>query len=333
MNLHLNKRTILITGSAALIAIISLAIMALSNRGDKKPKLPPSKPIVTENGERIEFKENSPGLEIIKSKEIGKDGEFINVDAPARLIASSSPSMSGGEKIILFESADLNDLYVGYIHARNSLNRSVKNHERIKDMFKHRVATEKDLVEADTQQNNDEAELAEYEGKLRAVGLNPALLSKSGAQSAWIISDVPESQLSKLKKGKRVKVRFSSFPSDEWTGTAEALGDNVDPMTRTVKVRIVISNAGFKLKPGMFANVKFPEDTAGDTVVVPFNAIVTVEGQNYVFVEESPHEFTRREVTLGISSMDRVNVIEGLTKGDRVVVEGSILLKGLSFGF
>ncbi|PKA04737.1 efflux RND transporter periplasmic adaptor subunit, partial [Leptospira ellisii] len=276
---------------------------------------------------------NSPGLEIIKSKEIGKDGEFINVEAPARLIASTSPSVSGGERIILFESAELNDLYVGYVHSRNSLNRSVKNNERIKDMFKHRVATEKDLVEAETQMNNDDAELAEYEGKLRAVGLNPAQLGRSGAQSAWIISDVPESQLSKLKKGKKVKVRFSSFPNEEWNGTAEALGDNVDPMTRTVKVRIVINNVGYKLKPGMFASVKFPEDTSGDTVVVPFNSIVTVEGQNYVFLEESPREFVRREVVLGISSLDRVNVIEGLSKGDRVVVQGSILLKGLSFGF
>lgn len=333
MKIHFTSRTLLITGAAIVIAIVSLAILGLSNRVDKKTKLPPSKPIISENGEKIEFKENSPGLEIIQTKEIGKDGEFINVDAPARLIASTSPSVSGGERIILFESAELNDLYVGYVHSRNSLVRSIKNFERITDMFKHRVATEKDLIEAETQRNNDQAELAEFEGKLRAIGLNPALLGKSGAQSAWIISDVPESQLSKLKKGKRVKVRFSSFPSEEWSGTAEALGDNVDPMTRTVKVRIVISNAGYKLKPGMFANVKFPEDTANDTVVVPFNAIVTVEGQNYVFVEEAPHEFVRREVTLGISTTDRVNVIEGLTKGDRVVVQGSILLKGLSFGF
>lgn len=201
MKIHFTRRTLLITGAAVVIAIVSIAILALSGRGDKKTKLPPSKPIILENGEKIEFKENSPGLEIIKTKEIGKDGEFINVDAPARLIASTSPSVSGGERIILFESSDLNDLYVGYVHSRNSLARSIKNYERIKDMFKHRVATEKDLIEAETQQNNDQAELAEYEGKLRAVGLNPALLGKSSAQSAWIISDVPESQLSKLKKG------------------------------------------------------------------------------------------------------------------------------------
>ncbi len=323
-------RILLIVGVAALSAsIVSLGF----NKNLKKNAARPQKAIVHDKGERIEFKENSPGLEIIKVAEIGKKGEFVNVEAPARLIATTSPSVSNTDHIVLFESAELNDLYVGYVHAKNSLNRSLKNLDRIKDMFKHRVATEKDMVEAETNAGNDEAEYAEFEGKLRAVGLNPASMSKAANGKAWIISDVPESQLSSLQKGKRVKVIFSSYPSQEWNGTAEALGDNVDPYTRTVKVRIAIENEGFRLKPGMFATVKFPEETGSDTVVVPFNSIVTVEGKNYVFVEESPGDFFRREVVLGISTRERVNVLEGLTRGDRVVIEGSILLKGLSFGF
>lgn len=316
------------------VAAISASIVSLGfNKSTKKAAVRPQKAIVHDKGERIEFKENSPGLEIIKSAEIGKEGEFVNVEAPARLIATTAPSVSNGDQIVLFESAELNDLYVGYVHAKNSLNRSRKNLDRIKDMFKHRVATEKDLVEAETEVNNDEAEFAEFEGKLRAVGLNPALLAKAASQTAWIISDVPESQLSNLQKGKRVKVVFSSFPNNEWNGTAEALGDNVDPYTRTVKVRIAIKNEGYRLKPGMFAVVRFPEETGGNSVVIPFTSVVTIEGKNYVFVEESPGDFFRREVVLGISTRERVNVLEGLTKGDRVVVEGAILLKGLSFGF
>ncbi|TGK35513.1 HlyD family efflux transporter periplasmic adaptor subunit [Leptospira gomenensis] len=332
MKLIFSRRTILIAGSAVIIAIVSLAIWGLSRRS-KPTILPPTKAIVHDKGEWIEFKENSPGLEIVKSSEIGKEGEFVEVEAPARLIASASPSMTGGEKIILFESADLNDLYVGYIHSKNSLNRSRKNLERIRDMFKHRVATEKDLIEAETEAENDAAELAEFEGKLRAVGLNPAELRTAGPMSAWIICDVPESQLQSLKKGKKVKLKFSSFPEKPWTGTAEALGDNVDPTTRTVKVRILIKNEGYVLKPGMFATVRFPEDRNGETVVIPFTSIITVEGKNYVFVEEAPREFYKREVILGTSGEERVTVLEGLSKGDRVVVEGTILLKGLSFGF
>ncbi|MBM9502146.1 efflux RND transporter periplasmic adaptor subunit [Leptospira sp. 201903071] len=332
MKLPFNKRTTFIFGLAAVVAIVSLAVLGLSKRGKPNIQLP-NKAIVHDKGEWIEFKENSPGLEIIKTAQIGKEGEFVEVEAPARLIASSSPSMSGDEKIILFESADLNDLYVGYIHSKNSLNRSRKNLERIKDMFKHRVATEKDLIEAETEAENDEAELAEFEGKLRAVGLNPAQLRNASALSAWIICDVPESQLQSLKKGKKVKLKFSSFPETAWIGTAEALGDNVDPTTRTVKVRIAVRNEGYVLKPGMFATVRFPEDRKGDTVVIPFTSVVTVESRSYVFVEESPREFYRREVILGTSGEERVTVVEGLTKGDKVVVEGTILLKGLSFGF
>ncbi|TGN06882.1 efflux RND transporter periplasmic adaptor subunit [Leptospira ilyithenensis] len=334
MNLttRLNKRSFLLLATGALVVIASITIFALT-RGPKKVPHHPEKAVVHDNGLRIEFKPTSPGLEIVKSSIIGNGGEFVNLEAPARLIASTSPSVSSGSRIVLFESSELNDLYVGYIHAKNKVHRSRKNLNRIQDMFKHRVATEKDLVESETDVGNDAAELAEFEGKLRAVGLNPSELANAGNKKAWIICDVPESQINSLKRGKKVKVKFSSFPDEDWGGTAEAIGDNVDPYTRTAKVRIEIINKDYKLKPGMFGVVKFPEETAGDTVVLPFNSIVTVEGKNYVFVEEEPLNFVRREVTLGVSTKDLVNVIAGLTQGEKVVVQGSILLKGLSFGF
>ncbi|EMJ95001.1 hypothetical protein LEP1GSC198_1926 [Leptospira kirschneri str. JB] len=59
MKIHFTSRTLLVTAAAVVIAIVSLAILGLSNRADKKTKLPPSKPIISENGEKIEFKEKS----------------------------------------------------------------------------------------------------------------------------------------------------------------------------------------------------------------------------------------------------------------------------------
>ncbi|WP_167884192.1 efflux RND transporter periplasmic adaptor subunit [Leptospira idonii] len=332
MKNQLSKRSFLFLGAGAFVIILSVTLFALT-RGTKKVPHPPEKAVVHDNGERIEFKPNSPGLEIVKASVIGGGGEFVNLEAPARLIASTSPSVSGGSRIILFESAELNDLYVGYVHAKNKVYRSRKNLSRIQDMFKHRVATEKDLVESETDVGNDAAELAEFEGKLRAVGLNPSELATAGNKKAWIISDVPESQISNLKRGKRVTVKFSSFPDEIWEGQAEAIGDNVDPYTRTAKVRIEIINKDYRLKPGMFGVVKFPEETADNTVILPFNSIVTVEGKNYVFVEHEPLNFVRKEVVLGVSTKDVVNIIDGVKQGDRVVIQGSILLKGLSFGF
>lgn len=318
--------------SALTLFIVAILIFAFSGE-DKKKIIQPKKAVVHDKGLRIEFFADSPGLDLVKSAVVGEEGEFVNIEAPARLVASTNPSVNSGMKVVLFESPELNETYVGYVHAKNQLMRSRKNYARIQDMFKHRVATEKDMVDAETNLSNDTAELAEFEGKLRAVGLNPDEIEKAKNQTAWIISDIPESQLQKLKKGKKVKLQFSSFPDEDFNGVAEALGDNIDPVTRTVKVRIEIINRDYKLKPGMFANVKFADEGSLDDVVVPFNSIVTVEGKNYVFVERSPSNFYRTGVVLGIANKDFVSVLEGLKVGDRVVTQGTILMKGLSFGF
>lgn len=293
----------------------------------------PEKPSVSADGSKIEFKKGSPGLAMIKIVEIDKNGNFVNIHAPARLIASTVASVSEGDPLVLFESPEIQKLYQGYLHSKNTLNQSSKNLERIRDMFRRKVANEKDLIEAETEAENAAAKVAELEGKLRALGLNPSMLNKAGLHTAWVISDVPESQLHNLKKGTDVELKFSSFPNEVWRGKAEALGDNVDPITRTVKVRITIANADRKLKPGMYATVKFPESLNSGAILLPAIAAVSVEGKTYVFLEGKPGEFFRREITLGVSNEDVVSVLDGLEKGERVVVDGAILLKGLSFGF
>ncbi|TGL44748.1 efflux RND transporter periplasmic adaptor subunit [Leptospira perdikensis] len=328
----LNRNSLLLLVAIASITFVTVLVYAL-NRPAKKVAKPPEKAIVHEKGERIEFKPGSPGLELVKSRTVGGGGEFVSLESPARIIAATTSSVSSGGKIVIFESAELNDLYVGFVHARNEVYRSRKNLSRIQDMFKHRVATEKDLVEAETSLGNDTAQLAEFEGKLRAQGLDPNKLGNAGNNIAWVICDIPESQIENLKKGRKVKINFNSSPGTDWVGTAQAIGDNVDPITRTAKVRIEIINKHKDLKPGMFGVVRFPEQIAGNTVVLPYTSIVTVEGTNYVFVEETPLNFHKRQVTLGVSTKESVNITEGVTPGERVVVEGSILLKGLSFGF
>ncbi|TGL85180.1 HlyD family efflux transporter periplasmic adaptor subunit [Leptospira congkakensis] len=331
--IRLPKLTNTLAGAAIIVVIFSLTVWALNKASKPKPQAP-KRPIIHDKGLRIELPAGSSGLKLIKSVYVNEgNGDFVNITAPARLIASSTPSVSSGIKVILFESAELNETYMSYQYSKNKLSRSRKALNRIEDMFKHRVATDKDVFEAETELRNDAAELGEFEGKLRAIGLNPNELGNAGSHRAWIISDVAESQLKTLKKGKKVRIIFNSFPNEVWEGIAEAIGDNVDPMTRTVKVRIAILNKDNKLKPGMYGVVQFPEETKNGSLVLPFTSIVTVEGHHYVFVEQTANNFTRTEVVLGISDKDRVNILEGITANDKVVVEGSILLKGLSFGF
>lgn len=199
-------------------------------------------------------------------------------------------------------------------------------------MYSMQVATERDIIDAETEAGNSSAAVAESEGKLRAAGVNPADLNRYGGHIAWLIADIGESRFETTKSGKPVNIIFNSFPDKKFKGKVQAVGDNIDPQTRTVKVRIVLKNPNNKFKPGMFANVEFLDD-AQAPMVLPFNSVFTVEGENFVFVEEKKDAFRKKFVVLGNSNVNYVEILSGLSKGDMVATEGVLFLKGLSVGF
>jgi cobalt-zinc-cadmium efflux system membrane fusion protein len=148
----------------------------------------------------------------------------------------------------------------------------------------------------------------------------------------WLICDVLESQLREVQQGEDVPIVFSAFPETVVHGHADALGEVVDPVTRTVKVRVSAANPRGRILPGMFARVDFG-DPIDNVVVLPLSAVVTVEGRDYAFVQKADGEFFRLPITLASSGATDAVVSKGIADGDRVVIEGVMLLKGLSFGY
>ena len=290
------------------------------------------KPEILESGKIIKFPTGSIGLDRIKTAKIEKGSNFITVGAPARIIASITSSVAGGSKIVLFESPELNSLYAEYIHSRNAVTRSSKNLKRLKDMYVNQVATEKDIIEIETEASNSQAELAETEGKLRALGFNPVELDRVRENIVWLICDVPEGDLTNVEKGKKVRIKLSSFPEMELYGVSEAVGDNVDPTTRTVKVRIAMPNKDNRFKPGMFAHVEFG-DAMGSSFVIPLTGVFMVESQAFIFVKKEEGVYEKRPVILGNSDIEKTEVVSGLNWNDEVVISGTVLLKGLSIGY
>jgi membrane fusion protein, heavy metal efflux system len=147
-----------------------------------------------------------------------------------------------------------------------------------------------------------------------------------------VIADVPETEMNQVHHGEPVAITFNSFPDAAYRGRAEAIGDIVDPVTRTVKVRVSVPNERGRLLPGMFARAEFGEEHSS-AIILPLAAVVTVEGKDHVFVEAAPGVFQRREVTLVNSTRTEVVVLRGIVDDDRVVTKGTMLLKGLSFGY
>jgi len=315
--------------------ILISAIFAVASIACGKKAHPPVvyvAPEIKENGALIFFPPGAQGRVRIETRPFGTGKEFIQIQAPARIVATVGRSVSSGGRIVLFESADLNTAYATYRQARNSSSRASKNLKRVKDMYSLQVATERDIIEAETEAGNSGAVVAESEGKLRAAGVNPSDLNNYGGHIAWLIADVTESRLDTTTAGKQVNIVFNSFPDKKLKGRVQAVGDNVDPVTRTVKVRIILQNPANKFKPGMFAKVDFVDDQKAP-LVLPFTSVFTVEGENFVFVEEAKDTFRKRPVVIGSSNVEYVEILQGLNKGDSVVTEGVMLLKGLSVGY
>ncbi len=122
-----------------------------------------------------------------------------------------------------------------------------------------------------------------------------------------------------------VNVTVPAFPGSTFSGRIILISSVVDPETRTVNVRTEVSNRDGRLKPDMFANVEIVTAAHSTTIAIPLSAVLDDGGQSVVFVADG-NDYKKKEVTLGIKSNDRVEIVSGLNEGDKVVTKGNYLL-------
>jgi cobalt-zinc-cadmium efflux system membrane fusion protein len=149
----------------------------------------------------------------------------------------------------------------------------------------------------------------------------------SDLSTLWAVAEVDESHLAQVRTGRPVSVRVAAYPDEVFPGTISFIADTVNPKTRRITIRSTVPNPNGRLKPEMFATVAMRESEPRTMVVVPAAAIQTIEGRASVFVAEASDRFRRRTVTLGSEADGLVEVTSGLTAGDRIVADGSFILK------
>jgi membrane fusion protein, heavy metal efflux system len=327
----IGRRNVVRLGIGALVALV-LAGCRGGDATEGPPRTIPRRASVSAGGLNVAFPEEAPALEQIRTATVHKGTALIAVIAPARIVASIDGHSEEGGHEILFDSPDVTSLYSQYRQSEANVLRTAKNLARISDMYQSQTATAKDLNEAENDAATARAIMSEYKGKLRGLGFNPGELEKAKPGTVWLMCDVAETQLRDVQQGEQVRIQFNALPGRTVIGREEAIGEVIDPVTRTVKVRVSAPNAGGELLPAMFARVDFGDPVPG-VVSLPTSAIVTVEGNDYVFVATSPVNFQRRAVTLLSSGADQAIVLRGLEDGESVVSSGAMLLKGLSFGY
>jgi len=142
----------------------------------------------------------------------------------------------------------------------------------------------------------------------------------------WLQLDANEQDLASLKPGMEIDVRSRMYPDQTFRGKIDMVSDFLDPLTRTIKVRVSIENSLRLLKAEMFVNVDV-KNNAAVAVQVPVRAVFLKGEKYFVFVEDGQGQFTRREIKAGHEVDGRVAVLGGLEPGQRVVTNGSMLLQ------
>jgi len=291
-----------------------------------------NKPIITENGKFIAFTDKSLN-DYFKSEPVHISSVQAEFNAPARVVATIIRSVENSDQnLVLFDNPDLTANYTAILQHLTNINTFKVNLDRVIDLSQNGAATGKEVIEARTLLANERTAIIEDEAKLKLAGLDPETLIKGKVNSVWLICDIPETQIDNIKTGGKTKVQFSSFPETPFTGHIDDFGDVVDRVTRMVKLRISIANPNSQLKAGMFATVQFGIKE-GRYIAVPKEAIVTVQGKNYVFIKKEGSSFERREIQTGDQINNKILVFSGLTDNDYVATTGVLQLKGLSFGY
>lgn len=348
--------------SCTFIAAFTLLISACGSGEHKKDHAPVSaKPVVKNNGTIIEFPADTVTQRFFKTEVISKGDLDAVLLAPARVVATVVRSKENpGQNLVLFDNPDLTANYTALlqhvINIRQKLSviqqkKAIVSQKEIElkrftDLVSHGAGTGKDVADAKTdlilaqsdasvaeiELANEKTSILEHEARLKLAGFDPESLLRAPLDKVWLICDVPENLVNKIKEGNSCQLNFTAYPDDKFTGLIEDVGEVIDNTTRMVKLRIGLPNINNKLRAGMFANVHFGVDE-GSNLSIPKSAMVTVQGRNYVFVRSGTGVFERREIVTGVQVNDRIVVYSGLEERDTVVTDGAMQLKGISFGY
>jgi Cu(I)/Ag(I) efflux system membrane fusion protein len=145
-------------------------------------------------------------------------------------------------------------------------------------------------------------------------------------RQVWVFADIYDNEIPWVKEGDKVQMTLRSVPGRTFSGEVSYIYPYSEAKTRTTKVRLVFDNADLLLRPDMFSELSIFSDTRDNAVVIPSESVVRSGGKPQVFIVREPGKFEPREVTLGVESDGRVEVISGVSEGEEVVTSAQFLV-------
>lgn len=152
------------------------------------------------------------------------------------------------------------------------------------------------------------------------------LLSLADLTRLWVLADVFESQFDWVKLGKPAEIHLPHLGMHGDEASIDYIYPQLDPVTRSLKVRLTLANPLERVKPGMTAEVKIFGGPVRDVLVVSKQAVIPAEDGHRIVVQLDDGRFEVRRVEIGLQAQGKVEVLTGLTEGERVVTSGQFLI-------
>ena len=284
----------------------------------------------------------------------------------SRILVVPGERVKKGQSLLEVSSPDYSLLYAAYLKARDTFRVADKNYARAQDLYQHHAIAERDLLQAESDRIQAQADLnaallglkilgiakpedlekapssaeipllAPIGGEVVERDVAPGQLLQAGATQAFIISDmssvwvlanVYQGDMAAVHVGDQVTVQTDSYP-DKFQGKISFMSPALDPTTRTLQARIVVENPGEKLKNNMYVTATVNAGVAQNAIAVPDASVLRDdENQPFVYVATGSNQFGRRAGEIGQSESGKTQILKGLNSGDKVVGDGSLFLQ------
>ena len=284
----------------------------------------------------------------------------------SRILVVPGERVKKGQPLLEVSSPDYSLLYAAYLKARDTLRVTDKNYARAQDLYAHHAIAERDLLQAESDRIQAQADLNAALLGLKILGIpNPDDLAKapssaeipllapiggeiverdvapgqllqagltqafiiSDMSSVWVLANVYQSDMAEVHVGDQVAVQTDSYP-DKFQGKISFMSPALDPNTRTLQARIIVENPGEKLKNNMYVTATVKAGVEQNAIAVPDASVLRDdENQPFVYVATASNQFGRRAVEIGQSQAGKTQILKGLSPGDRVVGDGGLFLQ------
>ena len=198
------------------------------------------------------------------------------------------------------------------------------NFDRLSRLSTEGIASHQDLDAARAERDQAQAAAAQADAKRANLGLSEA--SSIGRQAEiWGLANLAESDFARVAPGAKVEITTEAFPGRTFSGRVVAVSRSADPQTRNFTVRIAIEDPSGSLRPQMLATFAI-STPAPQSLAIPRSAILLEGDGSYVYIAQGD-TFRRQRVQTGESTSEYVTVKEGVSPGQRVVIQGAQILE------